>query len=396
VSSTLKNIRRLQSNIETSDIELFERPNLIPAEESNKPQLLWAEVNILALPFAVLDESEAKSSSGHELIKFDRSNGKQIVWQWRVWPDPKIGMPTMATMRVLFAFMQLADETLRIQGSIPRRLEFSLSDICRRIGFEVDGRHRGMIKRHIEILVSTQCKSKGAFKDKNRNGLIIDTFKYIRQAAFAGDADEQGNTIEKNFVVFDDPVRLNLEARYIKQIDVAFMRKIASPIGQLLYTKLSHLLHDAQGHGYDYVEVKYQWLAERMGIKIYEQVWAAKKQLRQAITELVREQYIKAPVWNGFNLRFYPGVRYEFGEQLPKRERKRAAKKAFKNKKTLASNTVTVTSPPVTDPLWPLCALYSENGWGFAEKHARRHRLDEHALRAETHSRGLPLPVTLV
>jgi len=387
VSSTLKNLQKLRSNPSTEDIELFDQSKLIPEGTLGTPQLVWAEVNVLALPFAVLDEREATTSSGHEIIKFDSTNGKQIVWLWRVWPDPKIGMPTMATMRVLFAFMQLADEALKAHGHVPRRLEFSLSDICRRIGFKADGRHRSMLKRHIEILVSTQCKSKGAFKDKNRNGLVIDTFKYIRQAVFAGEIDESGNLVEKNFVVFDDPVRLNLEAKYIKQIDVAFMRKIGSPIGQLLYTKLSHLLHEAQKNSSSYVDVDYHWLAERMGIKVYNQVWEAKKQLRLAINELVRESYIRTPIWNGFLIRFEPNVRFEFGESLPLLERRNAARN--KPHKSPAQSISMAPNVMPNDPLLPLCILYSKGGWGLAEPHARRHGLSELKLKDEAASRGL-------
>lgn len=389
-----RKIQQIQSDsadLSTDDIPIFEL-TAVQAESQKSlvsPQLVWAEVNMLALPFAVLDEREARSSPGHEIIKFDKSNGKQIVWLWRVWPDPKVGMPTMATVRVLFALMDMAEETRKVHGKYPQKLEFSLSDLCRRVGFDVDGRHRAMVKRHIEILVSTRCKSKGAFKDKNRNGLILDTFSYIRSAAFIGDLDKNRKVVETNFVVFDDPVRINLENRYIKQLDVAFMRSIGSSIGQLLYTKLSHLFHDAQQKGYDHVDVEYQWLAERMGINIYEHVWEAKKQLKQAISELVREHYIKQPSWDGWTIRFEPNVRHEFGERLPRRERKKAAQQ------TCTTAQATQSEPPVKelstprDPLLPLCMLYLSQGWKLAEPQAKRRNITEQQLRLECVTRSL-------
>ncbi len=382
---------RIESDLSTDDIAIFEIAAVEREPEQSVPQLVWAEVNALALPFAVLDEREARTSTGHEIIKFDKSNGQQIIWLWRVWPDPKVGMPTMATLRVLFALMDIGEEMRKITGLHPPRVEFGLSDLCRRIGFNADGRHRAMIKHHIEVLASTQCKSKGAFKDKNRNGLVLDTFRYIRQAAFAGERDSDGNTLDTSYVIFDDPVRLNLETKYIKQIDVAFMKRIGSSIGQLLYTKLSHLLHEAQQRGYDYTDVDYQWLAERMGIKIYSQFWAAKKQLKLAISELVREYYIQEPEWIGWTIRFKANIRHEFGERLPLQERRKAAKQAKKKEKILL-----LKAPPVVaseqeiDPLWPICNLYSSGGWTLAEPHAKRHNLTEHLLRTETINRGLP------
>lgn len=388
------------ADLSTDDIPIFEL-TAVPTELQEKallPQLVWTEVNILALPFAVLDEREARTSNGHELIKFDKTNGKHIVWLWRVWPDPNVGMPTMATLRVLFALMDLADEARKLLGHQPYRIEFSLSDLCKRIGFTADGRHRAMVKRHIEILLSTQCKSKGAFKDKDRNGLYLDTFRYIRQAGFVGDIGEDGKPLEKSFVVFDDPIRMNLEAKYIKQIDVALMRTVKSPIGQLLYTKVSHWLHEAQKRGYDYVDVSYTHVAERMGIKVYDQLFRAKAQLKQAFSELVDLHYIKQPIWNGWTIRFEPGVRYEFGEKAPRQERKKAAKKAGSCKSKQACRPplrISLSADDLPrDPLLPLCSLYASQGWKLAEAQAKRHNLTDQQLRAECIKRGLLTDVT--
>lgn len=369
----------------------FEFLELSPEDKAVPSQLVWAEVNLLALPFAVLDEREAHTSSGHEIIKFDKNNGKQIVWLWRVWPDAKVGMPTMATVRVLFALMDLAEEKRRQENQFPTRVEFSLSELCRRIGWNSDGRHRSMIKKHIEILVSTRCKSKGAFKDKHKNGLIIDAFSYLRRAAFVGEPDEQGEPLETNYVIFEDPVRVNLESRYIKQLDVALMRSIGSSIGQLLYTKLSHLFHDAKLKGQHHVDVGYHWLAERMGIKMYEHVWEAKKQLKQAINELVELHYIHPPLWNGWTIIFEPNIRYELGERLPRQERKKAAKNN-KKKPMLSSSSPAVYKGASAEPkdiLLPLCSLYATNGWKLAEPQAKRRLLTEEQLREECMLRGL-------
>lgn len=369
-----------ETDLSTNDISIFDSS----APERDTQQLVWAEVNVLALPFAVLDEREAKTSSGHEIIKFDKQNEKQVIWLWRVWPDPKVGMPTMSTMRVLFALMELAEE-----ANYPYRLEFSLSEICKRVGFKVDGRHRAMVRNHIEILASTQCKSKGAFKDKKKNGLFIDTFKYIRQAAFVGEIVEGGTKLDKNFVVFDDPVRLNLESKYIKQIDVAMLRKVKSPIGQLLYTKLSNAFHDARSRGEAHATLSYAYLAERMGITVYDQPFRAKAQLKQAISELQKLHYIEDAQWDQLTIRFTPGVRYQFGEERPLLERKRTVQ----TKTKILGTTPFRAIPKSTnhEPLIPLCALYSEQGWKLAEAQANRKGLTEEQVRAECLRLGLAI-----
>lgn len=383
-SDSKKKIESKPGDLSTDGFEFLDEQQ---SSKNTPVQLNWAEVNLLALPFAVLDEREAKTSLGHEIIKFDKQNGKQIAWLWRVWPDSKIGMPTMATVRVLIALMDKAEEVRKLQGTFPSRLDFSLGELCRRVGWSSDGRHRSMLKRHIEILVSTRCKSKGAFKDKNRNGLIIDAFSYLRRAAFVGEADDNGNPLETNFVIFDDPVRLNLESRYIKQLDVALMRAINSSIGQLLYTKLSHLFFEARRNNERYVKVDYQWLAERMGIKLYAHVWEAKKQLKQAINELVKLSYIHPPIWSGWSITFEPNVRYEFGESAPRQIRKKAA--AQKPIQIPVQVVAALPAQQERDPLIPLCRLYATVGWTLAQPQALRRGMTQEQLKNECIARGL-------
>jgi hypothetical protein len=198
----------------------------------------------------------------------DKCNNKQVAWQWKVWPEPGVGMPTVFSLRVLFVLMQIAAEQKLQHGQVPKVMNFgSLSELCRRLGLAADGYHRALIKRHIGILVSTQCKSVQAFKDKNRDALTINSFKFIRDAGFSGQKDKEGTCHESNFVVWDDPVWANLNTKYVKQIDVAFMQQLRSSIAQLLYTHLSNLFHEAKD--WPYAEADYTWLAERMGLKVY-------------------------------------------------------------------------------------------------------------------------------
>ena len=380
------------SNLGTNDIPIFELAVTVPErdEQPQLPQLVWADVNALALPYAVLNEREAKKSSGHELIKLESRDGKQIAIHWAVWPYPKLGMPTITTLRVLFVLMQKAAEAKQGLGYVPERLEIgSLNSLCLLVGLKTDGYSRKLLKRHIEILLSTQCKSKGAFKNKQGEGLFIDCFNFLRRAGFIGQVDENGNLVERNFVVFDEHVRANLDTRYVKQIDLQLMKSIASPIGQLLYTKLSNLFHEAAEKSWTYVDVDYHWLVERMGLRIYEHVWEAKKQLKQAISELVDLNYIKQPAWQGFVIRFTPEVRYMFGEQQPRKERKTRAKK---NASVLQQLLIPSLEPH--DPLWPLCSLYANAGWKFAEPQAKRRNLTEEQLRSLTEERGIPITYT--
>ena len=375
--------------VSTDDIEIFDRRNPEkPIDELRLPQLAWAEVNALALPYAVLNERDACKSAGHEILKLEKLGDKQVAFRWQVWPNPKLGMPTVLSLRILFVLMQIAADKKAELGYVPQILDIgSLSSLCRAVGLPADGYSRSLIKRHIKILAATQCMSQGTFKNKCGEGLFIDSFSYLRSVVFISEKTAQGDTSDKNYVVFDEHVRANLNAHYVKQIDLALMREIRSPIGQLLYTKLSHLFNEARTKGWDYVDIEYHWLAERMGITPYSQLFRARAQLKQAIDELIRACYVREAQWIDWTIRFVPEVRYTLGEEQPRIERKRAAKKGATSRAPQITSTPSKQIEPL-DFMIPLCAVYAQNGWGMVSSVAHRYGITEDQLKQELSKRS--------
>jgi len=387
--------RNERPGVSTDGIELFEQwqPNE-PIDEPQVPQLAWAEVNALALPYAILNERDARKSTGHEILKLEKLGDKQIAFRWQVWPNPKLGMPTVLSLRILFVLMQKAADKKTELGYIPEVLEIgSFSSLCRAVGLPADGYSRNLIKRHIKILAATQCMSQGTFKNKCGEGLFIDSFSYLRSVVFIGEKSTDGMTCDRNYVVFDEHVRANLNAHYVKQIDLALMREIRSPIGQLLYTKLSHLFNEAKERGWEYVEIDYQWLAERMGTTIYQQLFRAKAQLKQAIDELIVASYIREAQWIGWKLRLMPEVRYTLGEEQPRIERKQAAKKRKASHNQQVAKIVNQAEP--IDFMIPLCEVYAKNGWTMVSSVAQRHGITEDRLQQELSQRNIVPESTL-
>lgn len=375
--------------VSTDGIEIFDRKHRAnPVEELRLPQLAWAEVNALALPYAVLNERDARKSAGHEILKLEKIGDKQVAFRWQVWPNPKLGMPTVLSLRLLFVLMQIAADRKAELAYVPQLLDIgSLSSLCRAVGLPADGYSRNLIKRHIKILAATQCMSQGTFKNKCGEGLFIESFSYLRSVVFIGEKTAEGETSDRNYVVFDEHVRANLNAHYVKQIDLALMREIRSPIGQLLYTKLSHLFNEARSKGWEYVDIEYHWLAERMGITPYSQLFRARAQLKQAIEELIRACYVRKAEWIDWTIRLIPEVRYTLGEEKPRAERKRAARNG-------ATSRVTQVLPPPPNPIEPvdfmipLVAVYAKNGWGMVSSVAQRHGISEEQLREQLSKRS--------
>lgn len=313
-----KQIRTINnSDLSPEGFSLFDK------EEISSPQLIHVEINTLSLPYAELNKTKAKQCLGHDIQKI---NPDGSAWRWAVRPDPEFGMPTALTMRVLFGLTHLACQQRLSDGTLPRTVQIgSLNNFCKMIGLPAKQSKRALIKKHIKILICTLCKSKQAFKRRGGEAESFTGFRYLTSAAFIGETDSDGNKIDHNFVVFDEIYRKNLEQHFIKSIDLTFLKLLKSPTAQLLYTHISNLFYRKS----EVAEADYEFLATRMGLTVYSQLKRAKQQLNKHLDELVNHNYLSKYEWEktpkAIKIRFYAGVRYTYGEVIPREKRKELA-----------------------------------------------------------------------
>ncbi len=284
------------------------------------PKLVKVFVNVLAYPYPQLDK-HADPAKGHEVSWVERSGDRTEAREWMVTPNRKLGMPTMFTMRVLFGLIELASR----QERTPDVLDIgSLYSFCQLIGIVPDRKNRALVRKHIEILCATTCFSRGVWVAKGQKDRVTGSFQILSLAGFKNQTDGNGGIHEKNFVVFHELVRHNLDAQYVKTLDAAFMWSLKTDIAQLLYTHLSNGFNTALKARWDYWEVDYVWLAQRMGLKVWGELRRAKDQFRKAHQELINQNYIAKVDWTegSWKIRYYPGMRFSFGERLQLADRK--------------------------------------------------------------------------
>lgn len=329
----------------------------VPKEETCPGQkLVKVIVNVLAYPYPQLDK-RADPLKGHELSWVEKVQDRTEAREWMVTPNRKLGMPTMFTMRVLFGLIELAGR----HDKTPDVLDIgSLYSFCQLIGVNPDRKNRALVRKHIEILASTTCFSRGVWVAKGQKDRITGSFQILSFAGFKNHSDGNGGIHEKNFVVFHELVRHNLDTQYVKTLDAAFMWSLKTDIAQLLYTHLSNGFHRIQKAGWDYWEVDYVWLVQRMGLKVWSELRRAKDQFRRAHEELINQSYLAKVEWTegSWKIRYYPGIRFSLGEKLQLTDRKAKIRRTKTQKQqTIMADPVKMIEP--IDPLNPLCTKYA-------------------------------------
>lgn len=283
-----------------------------------------AEVNFLRLPyFATCKSAQNRLLELKETVERD---GLKRKIEWRVVPDPSLGLPGLLERNVMLHILKKADE-LRLSPNAPIPEWFdigSIYSICEELELNTSGENIRRIKTAIEKLGSTNCISKGAFYNKAQRSYIEsgEVFTFLCRWGFKGEICK-GKPLESNYISLHPYVRQNLDAFYVKSIDWSLLRSFDSEIAALLYPHLSCVFHGLRKEQ-QYIELGYSWLAQRLGIKVWDELKEAKKQLKPVHKELVDKCYLAKAEWFEDRIRYYPGFRAA-SEIASQKKKKRAA-----------------------------------------------------------------------
>ena len=274
---------------------LYSQP---PAAENKPvlPQLAKVAVGILTWPLAQLSKPDRFKK--HVVRRMITDGETTVAVEWEVTPDPKLGMPTMLSIRLLFAFCKLAFEYRKQTGTRSEWIPLvSWNQLCHLVGIESTGGNRALLKHHLDILHSTLVSSKRAFKTASKAEGISEKFTLVPSLRFKGERDANGIPHDQTYIALAKPLLDSIDNDYVKTIDLAFMAELDNETAQLLYTKVSYLLHKALREGRDHEDFDYEWLAESMGLTICKEKWRAKQQLDPAFRALGNREYIQKPEW---------------------------------------------------------------------------------------------------
>jgi hypothetical protein len=317
-----------RSDLSTENITIFEKNEI--ETKSCLPQLAKVAVGILTWPIAQLVKPQR--FKGHLIRKVLSEDQKTTAMEWEVTPALDLGMPTMLSVRLLFAFCKLATEHKKQTGTRIESMPLpSWNQLCQLVGIEASHGNRVLLQRHAEILHRTIIRSKCAFRTKSGAQGISDVFSLVPSVRYKGQLDEDGKPYVLTWISLAKPLLDSIDNDYVKTIDLGFMAALDNETAQLLYTKVSYLLHKALKEGRNYEDFDYEWLTESMGLTVWKEKFHAKEQLKPAFDALVKAEYIEKPDWwveGSWKIRIRPGVRFEFGEHLQLKIRKAAVRKS--------------------------------------------------------------------
>ena len=244
------------------------------------------EMNLAVLPVARLGRSDERTRIEYYGTFSDKEGQQDMVWTVR--GADGLGLPGELGERVLVALLYLGAQT----GFKQRRMEFSTYQIIKLLGLSDGIKNYRNIERSIAQIAGILITSDKAWIQKNAEGKqkrvtssrgfhLIDEY-YLHNL----EEDEEGN---RSYVVWGKRIWQNIQAGYIKNLDVDFYYSLENPLSRRLYRFLDKMTAHRPTKPY---VIDIFALANKLGMVPHEYPSYIKRLLMRAADELVKRGWL--------------------------------------------------------------------------------------------------------
>jgi hypothetical protein len=276
------------------------------------PRVGRDELNLAEFPFAMLATRPPKN--GPHSLEF-RDGEKE----WIVTGDPRYGLPTAGDVEVYVVLMELTREQ-----SFPVCVHFSRHDVIRRLRWDPGGQGYDRLLLSLDRLVGLTIRTQNAFWDAKQRMWVRRHAFHILEAYDVTDsrhARPDEPSLFPSWIRWSPELYHNMQAGYIKALDINLFLSLKSAVSQALYRYLDAKRYD----GKPIYRIGLKKLAfEHLGLSRNYFPSDVKRKLKTAHEELIDAAVLLgveyAPMKNGEEMvvyRFAPRAARELPPKTP-------------------------------------------------------------------------------
>jgi plasmid replication initiation protein len=262
------------------------------------------EMNLAVLPIALLGRNDTRDTIQYYGTFHDGE--KQQTMVWTVSGAANVGLPSEFAERVLVALLYIGAQN----DYADRRMEFTPYQILTTLGHTINGRNYKAVETALAQLHGVSITSDNAWIEKKKDGSqkrvttkrgfhIIDEY-YLHYAE-----DEEDKEADSSFIVWGSRIWRNLQAGYIRRLDIDFYYSIDHPLARRLYRFLDKVMHYKPSAPY---AIDVFDLANKLGLVQYEYVSQVKRLLASAADKLIESDYLTR--YEFFKIGKYTRIRF--------------------------------------------------------------------------------------
>lgn len=280
-----------------------------------KNKVLRTEVNLIVYPFFSLNESTKKIKKIEFKEKITRS-GIKIDILWGVYPHNEYGTPTNFDKRVYLTIMEMIDLLPKpIANPIPIG---SIYSMLTKMKVSPSERNYKRFINSIERIIATKVRSEGTFYVKNGKIWINDFFGIFDRIVWKGEKltiDSGMVEADQNYLYIGQKLLENINANYIKPLDMNYYNMLKKPMATRLYeilgVKFFALFQNEKSSRS--IKFSYELLCDLMPVTKQKQISLIKQQFLPSLEKLKSTGFLSnfeiAEENEKIYVYFYPGPR---------------------------------------------------------------------------------------
>jgi hypothetical protein len=195
------------------------------------------ELNLTEFPFALLASRASKKMPN--VLEF-RDGEKE----WVVSGDPRYGLPTAGDVELYVVLMELTREQ-----HFPVCVQFSRHNVIQRLGWDPGGQSYDRFLLGLDRLVGVTIRTQNAFWDAKQRGWVRRHAFHILEAYDIADSRQSRPdepSLFPSWIRWSPELYQNLNAGYIKSLDVTLFLSLKSAVSQALYRYLDAKRYDGK------------------------------------------------------------------------------------------------------------------------------------------------------
>lgn len=246
------------------------------------------ELNLAEFPLTKLGGRDNREILVYEGWSVDKAKGpyRQV---WTVRGAAGLGLPNELGDRVILALLSISTQ----QGTPSRKVDFSFYQLLKLLGLETEGQALyKTLENVLRQLTGILIESEQAFFDKASNKRLTsrEAFHLIESLwlrKYERDPDVLAKESAQASIIWGRELWKNLEAGYIKKIDLGFFYSLNSPLARRLFRFL-----DKRMHHQNELEIDIFELSGRLGQTKYSKPSEVHRKLQPAIHELLERRFL--------------------------------------------------------------------------------------------------------
>jgi hypothetical protein len=206
-----------------------------PSPETPSPRVGRDELNLCEFPIGLLSDRPSKKIPTS--LRFE--SGQKV---WEVSGHPRHGLPTAGDIEVYVCLMELTREQ-----NYPHKVQFTRHDLLRRLGWGVGAGKYHRLQLAFNRLVGVTIQTVNAYYDaKDRQWLRQHAFHILEEYELTDHRHAVSEDEPASWFRWGEAMWRNLQAGYIKSLDVALFLTLESSISQALYRYLDAKIRDGK------------------------------------------------------------------------------------------------------------------------------------------------------